>query len=139
MPDLTTIRGWLYHPAVPTYEKVRRLVTERHLGADAPYPHVWVLPLDPDQFWDYTFLGGDVRTVFLPELRDTIRTIAETVVMPGDYPPHCVEGYFRWDADTGESGEWTCSRGRFVERSLPPSCDWALDPYPDVPGGPSSE
>ena len=132
MPHLTTVRGWLHHPALPTYEQVRRIITDRHVEG-GPYPHVWVLPLDPDQSWDFTFLGGEVRTDYVPKIRETIRTIAETVVMPDEYPPYCVGGYFRWDADTGESGEWRCSRGRFLERGVPPSCDWALEPYPDVP------
>ena len=139
MPNLTTLRGWLYHPAVPMYERVRDLISERYLGADARYPHAWILPRDPDQFWDFTFLGDDVHTADLPEFRTTIQTIAETVMMPDGYPPMCMEGYFRWDSDNGESGEWKCAHGKFHERRVPHSCDWSLEADLGLPSNPNGE
>ena len=119
MGNWTDIRGWLHHPAIPVYEEVRRLV-EGYIKA-GPYPRVWVLPREPDQNWDYTFLGGEIRTQAVPDFREMIRAIAE-VSVPSYDERLTIEGYVRCDSDQGEREEWECFDGRFtVQKGRSPS------------------
>ena len=118
MGDWTQIRGWLYHPTIPVYDAVRRMVEA--YKEKGPYPGVWVLPRDPDQNWDYTFLGGDARTQAVPAFREMVRAIAEGISVPcfddDDGSRDTVEGYVRCDSDQGDREEWECLNGTFTVR-----------------------
>src|SRR4051812_354398 len=113
------------HPVVRT--EVRRMV-ETYVE-QGPYPGVWVLPRDPNQNWDYTFLGGDARTQAVPEFREMVRAIAEGISVPcfddDDGSRDTVEGYVRCDSDQGEREEWNVltassrSEGGSLQANLP--------------------
>ena len=79
-----------------------------------------MLPHDPDQYWSYTFLGGEIRTEAVPDFREMVRAIAEGVTEPFDSEYRStVEVYVRCDSDQGEREEWECQSGTLTVRNGP--------------------
>ena len=108
------VKGWIEAIWPEQFRQVKDLIEERD---DTGYNRHWMFPSSPEGCCPrYVFYGGDVKDLSLDDVRDVIRTIAETVrSLDGDIVDY-TEGYFHADAEDGSVLlRWECRDGHFYE------------------------
>ena len=107
------VRGWLDAPWYESHSQIKAVVDHEEFEMFSDF---WVFPVDPTQFWQFTFFGGDFKQTMLPILRRQLEMIVRNVQCNESDGHVNLEGCFHVDGDLAESMLWEIRDGKLIER-----------------------